>query len=104
MIVGTLDLDCYVLADGRRLFHQRGMAKALGMKSGGGNVFMRAVKRKGLGSGIDQKLIEKIETPIVFKPLTQDLAHGYDADVLVDVCKAVIRASEGRSSPVRRMD
>lgn len=96
MMVGTLDLDCYVLADGRRLFHKRGMAKALGMKSGGGNVFMRAVKRKGLGSEIDQKLIEKIETPIVFKPLTQDLAHGYDADVLVDVCKAVIRASEGR--------
>jgi P63C domain len=94
MMVGSLDLDCYVLADGRRVFHKRGMAKALGMKSGGGNVFMRAVKRKGLGSEIDQKLIDKIENPIVFKPLTLDLAHGYDADVLVDVCKAVIRAAE----------
>ena len=95
MAVGDLELDCYVLADGRRVFHKRGMARALGMKSGGGNVFMRAVQRKGLGSEIDQKLIEKIENPIVFKPLTQDLAHGYDADVLVDVCKAVIRADEG---------
>lgn len=36
---------------------------------------MRAIQRKGLGSEIDQKLLEKIETPIVFKPLTQDLAH-----------------------------
>jgi hypothetical protein len=96
MAVGSLELDCYVLADGRRVFHKRGMAKALGMKSGGGNVFIRAVQRKGLGSEIDQKLIEKIENPIVFKPLTQDLAHGYDADVLVDVCKAVIRAEEVR--------
>jgi P63C domain-containing protein len=94
MIVGDLELDCYVLADGRRLFHKRGMARALGMKSGGGNVFMRAVQRKGLGSEVSRKLLEKIEDPIVFKPLTQDLAHGYDADVLVDVCKAVIRAEE----------
>jgi hypothetical protein len=94
MTVGGLELDCYVLDDGRRLFHKRGMARALGMKSGGGNVFLRAVHRKGLGSEIGKKLIERIEEPIVFKPLTQDLAHGYDADVLVDVCKAVIRAHE----------
>ncbi|MBX3488177.1 MAG: hypothetical protein KF769_12220 [Parvibaculum sp.] len=94
MLVGDLDLDCYVLADGRRLFHKRGMARALGMKSGGGNVFLRAVQRKGLGSEIDQKLLKKIENPIVFKPLTQDLGHGYDAGVLVDICRAIIRAQE----------
>jgi hypothetical protein len=94
MAVGALELDCYVLEDGRRVFHKRGMARALGMKSAGGNVFMRAMQRKGLGSELDQKLISKIETPINFKPLTQDLAHGYDANVLVDVCKAVIRAED----------
>jgi hypothetical protein len=94
MAVGGLELDCYVLADGRRVFHKRGMARALGMKSEGGNVFMRAMQRKGLGSQLDQKLIEKIENPINFKPLTLDLAHGYEASVLVDVCKAIIRADE----------
>jgi hypothetical protein len=94
MNVGDLVLDCYVLEGGRRLFHKRGMARALRMQSGGGNVFLRAVNRKGLGSEIDQKLLKKIESPIVFKPLTQDLGHGYDAEVLVDVCKAVIRAGE----------
>lgn len=96
MTVGDLELDCYVLEDGRRLFHKRGMARALGMKSGGGNVFMRAVQRRGLGSEVNSELLAKIEDPIVFKPLTQDLAHGYDADVLVDVCKAVVRAEEAR--------
>jgi hypothetical protein len=94
MIVGGLELDCYNLADGRRVFHKRGMARTLGMKSGGGNVFMRAVKRKGLGSEIDDKLIEKLENPIIFKPLTQDLGHGYEAEVLVEVCKAIIRAGD----------
>src|SRR6185369_13043491 len=94
MVVGGLELDCYNLADGRRIFHKRGMARALGMRSGGGNVFMRAVKRKGLGSEIDEKLIEKLESPIVFKPLVSDLGHGYEAEVLVDVCKAIIRAAD----------
>jgi hypothetical protein len=100
MTVGTLDLDCYVLEDGRRVFHKRGMAKALGMKSAGGNVFLRALQRKGLGSEIDDELITKIETPINFKPLTQDLAHGYEASVLVDVCKAILRAGDaGKLAP-----
>lgn len=102
MLVGELDLDCYVLEDGRRVFHKRGMARALGMKSGGGNVFLRAVQRKGLGSEINQKLLGKIENPIVFKPLTQDLGHGYDAEVLVDICRAIIRAQEsGKLHPTQ---
>ncbi|MCE9506927.1 MAG: P63C domain-containing protein [Alphaproteobacteria bacterium] len=94
MAVGGLELDCYVLEDGRRVFHKRGMARALGMKSQGGNVFMRAMQRKGLGSELGLNLLKKIESPINFKPLTQDLAHGYEADVLVDVCKAIIRADD----------
>ena len=102
MTLGSLDLDCYVLADGRRLFHKRGMARALGMKSGGGNVFLRAIQRKGLGSEIGKSLLDKIENPIIFRPLTQDLGHGYDAAVLVDICKAIIRAEEsGKLHPTQ---
>ena len=96
MKVGGLELDCYVLEDGRRLFHKRGMARALGMKSGGGNVFLRAIRRKGLGSKIGHTLLGKVENPIIFKPLTQDLGHGYDAAVLVDICRAVIRAADAK--------
>jgi len=92
MTVGGLDLDCYVLEDGRRVFHKRGMAKALGMKSGGGNVFLRAMQRKGLGSEVTPKLVDRLNNPIVFKPLTQDLAHGYEAEDLVEICKVIVRA------------
>jgi hypothetical protein len=102
MLVGDLELDCYVLSGERRVFHKRGMARALGMKSGGGNVFLRAVQRKGLGSEIDAKLLAKIENPIVFKPLTQDLGHGYDAEVLVEICRAIVRAQEsGKLHPTQ---
>ncbi len=94
MALGGLELDCYVLEDGRRVFHKRGMARALGMRSEGGNVFLRAMQRKGLGSELGRDLLEKIENPINFKPLTQDLGHGYEASVLVEICKAILRAEE----------
>ncbi len=55
---------------------------------------MRSMSRKGIGSELGPKLLEKIENPINFKPLSQDLAHGYEATVLVDVCKAIVSAGE----------
>lgn len=90
--IGGLQLDCFVLEDGRRVFHKRGMARALGLKSEGGNAFMKTLGGKKLGSELDLDLWEKIENPIVFNPEGPDPAHGYEADVLVDVCKAVSRA------------
>lgn len=97
MAVGDLMLDCYVLEDGRRVFHKRGMARALGLKSNGGNAFMKTMQGKGLGSSLPETLREKINNPLNFKPLTQDLAHGYDADVLADVAKAIVAAdSDGK--------
>lgn len=94
MALGDLELDCYVLEDGRRVFHKRGMAKALGLKSAGGNAFMKTISRKGIGSNISPELRDKIENPINFKPLTQDLGHGYEADVLAEVAKAIVDAKD----------
>jgi hypothetical protein len=98
--IGDVKLDCYVLEDRRRLFHKRGMAKAIGLKSYGGNAFMKTLSRKGLGSEITPELWEKINNPIVFKPRTGDPAHGYEASVLIDVCDAIMQArSQGKLLP-----
>lgn len=92
--LGGLQLDCYVLDDGRRVFHKRGMAKALGLKSEGGNAFMKTLSGKKLGSEIDAGLWSEIENPILFNSQGSDPAHGYEAEVLVEVCKAVVRADK----------
>jgi hypothetical protein len=92
--IGAVDIECYVLDNLKRVIHKRGMAKALGMKSGGGNVFMRAMGRKGLGSVIGDELRNKLDNPLIFKTLTQDLGHGYDCTVLIDICVAIIDAAK----------
>lgn len=90
--VGDIDLECYVLEDGRRVINKRGMAKAIGLKSEGGNAFMKTMGRKGMGSEVGQKLLDLIENPIYFKYMRSDPGHAYEADVLVEVCKAIQRA------------
>ncbi len=72
MTFGATTIECYVLDNMKRVIHKRGMAKALGMKSEGGNVFMRAMGRKGLGSVMGEDLREKLDNPIIFKTLTSD--------------------------------
>lgn len=104
MVIGGLMLDCYVLSDGRRVFHKRGMAKALGLKSEGGNAFMKTMQRKGLGSVLPANLREKIDNPINFKPLIGDTGHGYEADILAEVAKGIIKASESEGALTRTQE
>jgi P63C domain len=92
--IGGLQLECYVLEDGRRVFAKRGMARAIGLKSEGGNAFLKTLGGKKLGSEISEDLREKLENPIIFNIVGADPGHGYEAETLVDVCKSVIRADD----------
>ena len=77
-----------------RVIHKRGMAKALGMKSTGGNAFLKTMNRKGLGSAIPQEIWADIDNPLIFKPLNGDPGHGYKATLLIDICAAIIDADK----------
>lgn len=92
--IGGLQLECYVLEDGRRVFAKRGMARALGLKSEGGNAFLKTLSGKKLGSEISEDLRKNLENPIVFEIVGADPGHGFEAETLVDVCKAVVRADD----------
>ena len=70
------------------------MARALGLKSEGGNAFMKTISRKGLGSAVSDDLRGKIANPLEFKPLNGDPAHGYRAEVFIEVCDAIIEAGK----------
>lgn len=90
--IGDVNIDCYVLHDRRRLVSKRAMARALNLKSEGGNAFIKTLSGKRLGSAIGPALREKIENPIVFNRQAGDPAHGFEATVLIDLCTALIDA------------
>ena len=72
----TLEVEVYRLHDGRRFIAKVALAKALNLKSEGGNAFLRTVTRKGVRSAISDELWNKIENPITFKYLDTDPEGG----------------------------
>lgn len=90
--IGDVTLDCYHLKDGRRLFHKRALAKALGLKSAGGNTFMKTMGRKGIGSVMPDAMREKIDNPIIFKSLRGDPGHGYEGIFVIELCEFILDA------------
>jgi hypothetical protein len=96
-------VDCYVLNDPQKtaVISQRGMGQALGL-SLRGNAFPRFLSSKAMAGIVGADLREKIAQPLLFQwgvggagnPPT--LVNGFDATILVDVCKAILQAdSEG---------
>jgi P63C domain len=90
--LGVVELDSYVLKDRRRVFHKRNMADAIGLKSQGGNVFLRTINSKGLGSLIPDKIKDKMNNPIVFRTPSGAVAHGFEGTDLIEVCDAIWEA------------
>lgn len=102
---GELDLagfklPCYVLEDGRRVLSQSGMMSSLDMSAGGeGNTgqgndrLARFVIGKRISPFISDELSSAIREPLKFRlPKGGLVANGYEAKVLGELCKAVLRA------------
>ncbi len=90
--IGDVDLDVYVLNDRRRVINKKAMAKALNLKSEGGNAFLRSMTRPAIQAVMPEALKNKIESPIVFIALNGASADGYEAEVLIEVCDTLIEA------------
>ena len=97
--IGETEIPCYVLDDGRRVLHQRGMVSALGMSRGssggtGGDRLAKFVAGDRLKPFVGSHLIEVTSSPIRFRISSGNEAYGYEATVLADICEAVLSLRE----------
>lgn len=97
--IGDMAIPCYVLEDGRRVLAQRGMVSALGMSrggssKGGGDRLAHFVGGKALEPYIGADLRSVIDSPIRFVTPGGMTANAYDAQILADLCEAVLRARQ----------
>ena len=95
--IGDIELPCYVLEGETRVLVQRGMVSALGMARGsssgsGGDRLAKFVAGKGLSSFIDNKLLMVTANPLKFRTSRGNIAYGYEATILADICDAVLLA------------
>ncbi len=94
LLPGDLDISCAVLDDGRRVLTARGMISAL---TGG------AAKDGKMGRSLERLqpyLPAERVGPSEFITLSGSPAHAYDAQALVDICRAYSRARrDGKLHP-----
>jgi hypothetical protein len=97
--IGQIEIPCYVLSDERRVITQQGVIEALGMAKGGsshkgGTRLAKFVSGSRLKEFVTQELIERTREPIKFQTPAGTIAFGFDAEILADVCEAVLEAKK----------
>jgi P63C domain len=103
LMIGELEIPCYVLDDGRRVLSLGGMIQALGMSTGGaggkqGDRLVQFATGKLISPFISSDLLNRMENAIRFRaPTGGSLATGYEATILPDLCEAVLAAREARA-------
>jgi hypothetical protein len=95
--IGDVEIPCYVLDNGMRVLSLSGLYSAIGIPKGGGQGGVRKITtllsrfgEKGLRIN---ELIACADSPITFvPPHVGNLAQGYEASILPDICAALINA------------
>ena len=98
LIIGDIEIPCYVLEDETRVLAQRGMISGLGMARGsstsaGGDRLVGFANGKAISAFISKDLAAAITFPIEFQPPGGGrTAYGYPATLLADLCETVLNA------------
>lgn len=95
--IGATELQCYVLEDERRVIVQGTMLNSLEISHGGsggigGDRLSKFTHGARLKNYVSPQLLEGTAKPIKFKTSTGNIAYGYEATILADICEAVLAA------------
>jgi hypothetical protein len=109
LILGGIEVDCYVTEDGERLIAGRGMQDVLKLVDDDVSSAQKA------GSRMTRLLNNKKIKPLIYKDKTQDHflpkkrryngrnINGYNAEMLVDICEGVLDARKIGETKTARM-
>lgn len=99
LCIGDIEIPCYVLEGEIRVLTASGMSDGLGLARGGSmvpgmNRLELFISRERLKPFVSNDLAERIHSPIVFITPTGGKAYGYDAQIIVELCEAVLAARQ----------
>ena len=112
LVIGNIEIDCYVLEDEIRVLSQRGVFKSVSATRGGpysdseakrdGAEMPRFANQKWLKPFVSNELSTALKSPILFKSPSGATAYGYPATLLVDICGAVVEADQAGATTDRQ--
>lgn len=90
LILGTIEIPCYVLENKKRVISLNGMQKALGYKGTSGDWLKNIIA----SNKFSVEISAGINTPIKFKRIgaggSQPITYGYEATLFIDICNGFI--------------
>ena len=96
LMLGDVEVPCYVLENGQRVLSGQGIQKALGFKGSSGDWLKKFINGKSLhkyiGAGIDESLDNRVEFERKTSSGAVPATYGYDATILIDICDAILTA------------
>ena len=97
LVLGNIEIPCYVLDDGTAVLSGRGMQNILGFtKKDAGSALTSLIKKKTFNKHVSKELTEAINNPIRFMRIgsggSQPETNGYEATILIDICYVLIDA------------
>lgn len=96
LILGSVEVPCYVLSNGQRVLSGNGMQKALGYSGSSGDWLIRFLNNKSLSPHLNAGVLDTLSSRVEFiRPGaggSVSNTYGYDATVLIDICDAILTA------------
>lgn len=91
LTIGEGRLSCFVTADGERYISGRSITSAIGMK-GRGQGMARIATSSTFAPFINNALRQALDEPVQITGKTPVPVHGYRAEILADICDAILEA------------
>ncbi len=101
LVIGDIQIPCYVLEDETRVVSQRGVTAGIGLNPGAGFRMPQFMASRGIAEYVSPDSGPALNRPILFKnPAGGGNVYGYPATLLTDICGAVLASRrDGRLSP-----
>ena len=102
LVIGEIEISCYVLEDETRVLSQREVFRGVGASRGGstngGAQIPRFLASKAINPFIHRDLSAALNSPIRFHPPQGGrIAYGYPARLLVEICQSVLAARDANA-------
>lgn len=107
LVIGDIEIPCYVLEDGTRVLSQRGFIAGVGMSLGSSKTgdarHVALLDNEAVKPFVNNDLLLMLRNPVRFRnPHGGGAAFGYPATILADYCEAVLAARAAGALPPRQ--
>ena len=102
LIIGDIEIPCYVLEGEQRVLSQRGLTAGVGLNPGAGFRIPQFLTTRAIKPFVNKELMPALEDPILFQnPTGGGNVYGYPAEIIEHIIDAIIDAETAGELPER---